>query len=74
MLAIQASCRDGHIHLSKEGLPRDSRVVVLFLDSETSDVHKNLSPEQESAWRLQRQSGFVHEILSNPNEDCWNNV
>lgn len=74
MLAIQANCHEGHIQLPPQGLPRDAKVVVLFLDPEATDTSSALSPDQLAALHLQSQTGFAQNILLNPAEDCWNNV
>ena len=74
MLAIQAHCHEGHIHLTEEGLPRDAKVVVVFLDAEPANAQNSLSPEQHAALHLQSQSSFAQSILLNPAEDCWNDV
>lgn len=74
MLAIQAHYHDGHIQLPPQGLPRDAKVVVLFLDSDEPSSDSALSPDQQAALRLQSQSGFAQNVLLNPAEDCWNHV
>ena len=74
MLAVPARCHDGHIHLNTEGLPRDAKVVVVFLDAEPANTSNELNSEQQAALRLQSQSQFAQTILLNPAEDCWNNV
>ena len=71
MLAIQAHYHDGHIQIATEGLPRDSKVVVVFL---ASDAPSNLNSEQQAALVLQSQSSFAQTVLLNPAEDCWNNA
>ena len=74
MLAIQAHYHDGHIQIATEGLPRDSKVVVVFLLTDAKDAPSNLSPEQQAALSLQSQSSFAQTVLLNPAEDCWNNA
>ena len=74
MLAIQAHYHDGHIQIATEGLPRDSKVVVVFLSTDAKDAPGNLSPEQQAALSLQSQSSFAQTVLLNPAEDCWNNA
>ena len=74
MLAIQAHYHDGHIQIATEGLPRDSKVVVVFLSTDAKDAPGNLSPEQQAALLLQSQSSFAQTVLLNPAEDCWNNA
>ena len=74
MLAIQAHYHDGHIQIATEGLPRDSKVVVVFLLTDAKDASSNLSPEQQAALLLQSQSSFAQTVLLNPAEDCWNNA
>jgi hypothetical protein len=74
MLAIQANYHEGHIQLSSQGLPRDAKVIVLFLDPEVTDTTHALSPDQLAALRLQSQTGFAQNVLLNPAEDCWNHV
>ncbi|MBS3947118.1 MAG: hypothetical protein KGZ57_02265 [Dethiobacter sp.] len=74
MLAIQAHCHEGHIQLPTEGLPRDARVVVLFLESEPANTPNGRTSEQQAALHLQSQSQFSQMVLLNPAEDCWNNV
>lgn len=74
MLAIPAHCHEGHIHLTTEGLPRDAKVVVVFLDAEPANAPSQLSPEQHAALYVQSQSGFAQNILLSPAEDCWNDV
>lgn len=74
MLAIQAHYHDGHIQLATEGLPRDSKVVVLFLNPDADNTSSNLSPDQQAALFLQSQSGFSKNVLLDPAEDCWNNA
>lgn len=74
MLAVQAHCHEGHIHLTDESLPRDARVVVVFLDTEPATAPKSISPEQNAALHLQSQSSFAQSVLLNPAEDCWNDV
>ena len=71
MLAIQAHYHDGHIQIPTEGLPRDSKVVVVFL---TPDTPSNLNSEQQAALALQSQSSFAQTVLLNPAEDCWNDA
>ena len=71
MLAIQAHYHDGHIQIPTEGLPRDSKVVVVFL---APDTPSNLNSEQQAALVLQSQSSFAQTVLLNPAEDCWNNA
>jgi len=72
MLAIQAHCQAGHIHLDPSGIPADARVVVVFLPTEASNT--SLSIEQQAALALQSQSNFAQTVLLNPAEDCWNDV
>ena len=74
MLAIQAHYHDGHIQIATEGLPRDSKVVVLFLTPDAADTSSNLSVDQQAALALQSQSSFAQTVLLNPAEDCWNNA
>lgn len=74
MLAIQAHYHDGHIQIATEGLPRDSKVVVVFLAPDAKDAPSNLNPEQQAALSLQSQSSFAQTVLLNPAEDCWNNA
>ena len=74
MLAIQAHYHDGHIQIATEGLPRDSKVVVVFLAPDSSDAPSNLNAEQQAALSLQSQSSFAQTVLLNPAEDCWNNA
>ena len=74
MLAIQADYHNGHIQIATEGLPRDSKVVVVFLPPDAKDAPSNLSPEQQAALSLQSQSSFAQTVLLNPVEDCWNNA
>lgn len=79
MLAIQAHCHHGHIQLPPTGLPQNAKVVVVFLDAETTDTTAptgatGLSPEQQAALALQSQSNFAQTVLLNPAEDCWNHV
>ncbi len=74
MLAIQAHYHDGHIQIATEGLPRDSKVVVVFLTPDASNASSNLSADQQAALTLQSQSNFAQTVLLNPAEDCWNNA
>ena len=74
MLAIQAHYHDGHIQIATEGLPRDSKVVVVFLSTDANDAPSNLNAEQQAALSLQSQSSFAQTVLLNPAEDCWNNA
>ena len=74
MLAIQANYHEGHIQIPPQGLPRDAKVVVVFLDPEATNATQAMSPDQIAALRLQSQSGFKQNVLLNPAEDCWNNV
>ncbi len=74
MLAIQANYHEGHIQIATEGLPRDARVVVVFLDTEAANATNSLSPDQQAALHLQSQSSFAQNVLLNPAEDCWNNA
>ena len=74
MLAIKANYHEGHIQIAKEGLPRDAKVVVVFLDAEAANAPNGLSPDQQAALRLQSQSSFAQTVLLNPAEDCWNNA
>ena len=52
MLAIKANYHEGHIQIAKEGLPRDAKVVVVFLDAEAANAPNGLSPDQQAALRL----------------------
>lgn len=72
MLAIKAHCHAGHIQIPPEGIPLDSKVVVLFLGPE--DDSEQLTQEQHAAATMQSQSGFAQSVLLNPAEDCWNDV
>ena len=76
MLAIQAHCHAGHIHIDSAAIPLDAKVVVIFLPQEASNeaVPPALSPEQQAALRLQSQSHFAQNVLLNPAEDCWNHA
>ena len=74
MLAIPAHCHEGHIQLNTQGLPRDAKVVVLFLDVDAESAPTNLSPEQQAALKLQSQSHFAKDVLLNSAEDCWNDA
>lgn len=74
MLAIQADYHDGRIQIATEGLPRDSKVVVVFLSADAKDTPNNLNPEQQAALSLQSQSSFAQTVLLNPAEDCWNDA
>jgi hypothetical protein len=74
MLAVQAHYHDGHIQIATKGLPRDSKVVVLFLTPDADNTSSNLSPDQQAALFLQSQSGFSKNVLLDPAEDCWNNA
>jgi hypothetical protein len=74
MLAIKANYREGHIQIATEGLPRDAKVVVVFLDAEAANAPNGLSPDQQAALHLQSQSSFAQTVLLNPAEDCWNNA
>jgi uncharacterized lipoprotein YbaY len=74
MLAIQAQYHEGHIHIATEGLPREAKVVVVFLDAEVANAPKGLSPDQQAALHMQSQSSFAQTVLLNPAEDCWNNA
>jgi len=74
MLAIQAHYHNGHIQIATEGLPRDSKVVVVFLSADAKDAPNNLNPEQQAALSLQSQSSFAQTVLLNPAEDCWNDA
>jgi hypothetical protein len=74
MLAVEAVCRDGHIQIATEGLPRESKVVVLFLSSEANTESTHLNPEQRAALSLQSQSHFAQTVLLDPAEDCWNDA
>lgn len=74
MLVIQAKYQEGCIHIAQEGLPREAKVVVLFLDGDDVTSLGGLSPEQQAALRLQSQSAFAQNVLLNPAEDCWNDV
>ena len=74
MLAIEANYHEGHIQIARAGLPRDAKVVVLFLDADAANTAISLSPDQQAALHLQSQSSFAQTVLLNPAEDCWNNV
>jgi hypothetical protein len=75
MLAIHAHYHDGYIHLAQEDLPRDAKVVVVFLDTDgVVNTANSLSAEQHAALHVQSQSQFAQTVLLNPAEDCWNNV
>ena len=74
MLAIQAHYHEGHIQIATEGLPRDSKVVVLFLTPDATNASSNLSVDQQAALSLQSQSSFAQTVLLNPAEDCWNDA
>ena len=74
MLAIQAEYHDGHIQIATKGLPRDSKVVVLFLTQDVVNAASNLNSDQQAALSLQSQSSFAQTVLLNPAEDCWNNA
>jgi hypothetical protein len=74
MLAIQAEYHDGHIQIATKGLPRDSKVVVLFLTPDTANPATNLNADQQAALSLQSRSSFAQTVLLNPAEDCWNNA
>ena len=74
MLAIQAHYHDGHIQIATEGLPRDSKVVVLFLTPDAANTSGDLNTDQQAAMYLQSQSGFAKTVLLDPAEDCWNNA
>lgn len=74
MLAVQAHCHQGHIHLTDESLPRDAKVVVVFLDAEPANAPNGLSPEQNAALHLQSQSCFAQTVLLNRIEECWNDA
>ena len=74
MLAIQAQYHDGHIKIPTEGLPRDAKVVVVFLTPDASNEPRNMTAEQQAALTLQSQSSFAQNVLLNPAEDCWNNA
>jgi hypothetical protein len=75
MLAVQAQYHDGHIQIATEGLPRDAKVVVLFLTPETeTNASSNLNSDQQAALSLQSQSSFAQTVMLNPAEDCWNNA
>jgi hypothetical protein len=74
MLAIQAHYHDGHIQIATEGLPRDSKVVVLFLTPDAATTSSELNTDQQVAMYLQSQSGFAQTVLLDPAEDCWNNA
>lgn len=73
MLAVQAHCHEGHIHLTDESLPRDAKVVVVFLDAAPATAPNGFNPDQNAALHLQSQSSFAQSVLLNPAEDCWNN-
>lgn len=74
MLAIQANYHEGHIQLPTQGLPRDAKVVVVFLEPEATNNAQAMNPDQLAALRLQSQTGFAQDVLLNPAEDCWNDV
>lgn len=81
MLAIQSHCHNGSIQLSQEGIPADSAVIVLFLNSQTAanDTPANkmlvsMSAEQRGALLMQSQTGFARSVLLDPAEDCWDNI
>jgi hypothetical protein len=74
MLAIQANYHEGHIQIATEGLPRDAKVVVVFLDAEAANASSAMSADQQAALHLQSQSSFAQTVLLNPAEDCWNNA
>lgn len=77
MLAIQASYHDGHIEIPTTGLPRDAKVVVVFLTPDASDAQDsigNLNEEQLAALKLQSHNSFSTNVLLNPAEDCWNDA
>jgi len=74
MLAIQAHYHEGHIQIATEGLPRDAKVVVVFLTPDAANASSHLSADQQAALSLQSQSSFAQTVLLNPAEDCWNNV
>ena len=74
MLAIQAEYHDGHIQIPTEGLPRDAKVVVVFLTPDAINAPGNMTAEQQAALSLQSQSNFAQNVLLNPAEDCWNNA
>jgi hypothetical protein len=81
MLAIQSHCHNGNIQLSQEGIPADSAVIVLFLNSQTAanDTPANnmlvgMSAEQRGALLMQSQTSFARSVLLDPAEDCWDNI
>ena len=74
MLAIQAHYHDGRIQIATEGLPRDSKVVVVFLSADEQNTPNNLNLEQQAALSLQSQSSFAQTVLLNPAADCWNDA
>jgi hypothetical protein len=74
MLAIQAEYHDGHIQIATKGLPRDSKVVVLFLTPDIANASSKLNSDQQAALSLQSQSSFARTVLLDPAEDCWNNA
>lgn len=76
MLAIQAQYHDGHIQIAPEGLPRDSKVVVLFLAPDANEAPSNFIAiaEHQALLSLQSRSSFAQTVLLNPAEDCWNNA
>ena len=74
MLVIQGHFHDGHTQISTEGLPRDAKVVVVFLDVEAANASNSLSPDQQVAFHLQSQNSFAQAVLLNHAEDCWNNA
>jgi hypothetical protein len=76
MLAIQARCHAGHIHISHDALPLDAKVVVVFLppDASHQTPDMEISMEQQAALMLQSQSCFAQNVLLHPAEDCWNDA
>lgn len=42
MLAIQANYHEEQIQIATEGLPRDAKVVVVFLDTEAANASNGL--------------------------------
>jgi len=73
MLAIQTHCHNGKIQLEQEGIPADSDVIVLFLNTANKAV-SGLSTEQRAALMMQSQTGFAQSVLLDPAEDCWDTL
>ena len=70
MLAKYGVYHDGQVEITEtvEGLNNDSRVIVLFLDNNTTNEHA------ESLANLQASTGFAQDVLGNPAEDVWNDL